>query len=71
MATKEPEVTDDFKETVSPRHNSIDAYMNSLRMWQQAHGLYRFKPVWVPELRWGSGFVLPLLTRELFLVDTG
>lgn len=41
----EPEVLDDSKEYCpSTRNNSIVVYMSSQRMWQQEHGLYRFKP---------------------------
>ena len=41
----------DFKETMSSRHNRMETHVNSQRLWQRAQGPYRFKPDEVPGLR--------------------
>ena len=36
---------DDSKETDLSRHNVTASHMNLHRLWEQAQGLYRLKPV--------------------------
>lgn len=48
-------MVDDYKETMSFRHNRTDSFINSQRLWQHTQHLHRFKPDGIPARRLGSG----------------
>jgi hypothetical protein len=43
---EEIEAKDDYKETVSSRHEGTDKQRNSQRFWCHTHNLNRFKSNW-------------------------
>lgn len=62
---------DASKESMSSRQNTIDAHINSQRMWQFIQGLHRFKTDRIPaQESGGSEQRLPPLAKKLCPNDT-
>lgn len=71
---------DNTKETVSPRHNRIDAHWNAQRLWKYAQGLHRSKIgfstkrkkwSWCPILNQETVSSWQLLAKEKLVLSNG